>query len=120
MRRILIVDDEETNQRLFKAILETKGYETLQAYDGTNGIKIAKESQPDLILMDIQIPEIDGIAAFKILQSEPLTMNIPIIALTSYSMSGDREKFLSLGFRDYIAKPISIHEFLALLDSYYG
>lgn len=118
LRRILIVDDEETNQRLLKAILEAKGYETLQAYDGTEGIKLAMESQPDLILMDIQIPEIDGIEAFKILQSEPSTMNIPIIALTSYAMSGDREKFLSIGFRDYLAKPISINELLVLLDSY--
>ena len=96
MRRILIVDDEETNQRLFKAILEAKGYETLQAYDGAEGSKHCEEISPDLILMDIQIPEIDGIEAFKILQSDPLTMNIPIIALTSYAMGGDREKFLSL------------------------
>ena len=118
MRSILIVDDEETNQRLLKAILEAKGYETLQAYDGAEGLKFAKESQPDLILMDIQIPEIDGIKAFKLLQSEPSTMNIPIIALTSYAMNGDREKFLSIGFRDYLAKPISINELLVLLDSY--
>ena len=118
MRRILIVDDEETNQRLLKAILQAKGYETLQAYNGAEGIKTAMESQPDLILMDIQIPEIDGIEAFKILQTEQLTRNIPIIALTSYAMSGDREKFLSLGFRDYVAKPISINELLGLVDSY--
>ncbi len=118
MRRILIVDDEETNQRLLQAILEAKGYETLQAYDGAEGVKIAKESQPDLILMDIQVPEIDGIEAFKILQSELLTRNIPVIALTSYAMSGDREKFLSLGFKDYIAKPISIPEFVELVNSY--
>jgi len=75
------------------------------------------ESQPDLILMDIQIPEIDGIEAFKILHSEPSTMNIPIIALTSYAMSGDREKFLIDGFRDYLAKPVSINELLGLVDS---
>ena len=94
MRRILVVDDEETNQRLLKAILEAKGYETLQANDGVEGMQFAKESQPDLILMDIQIPEIDGIEAFKILKCEPSTMNIPVIALTSYAMSGEREKFL--------------------------
>jgi two-component system cell cycle response regulator DivK len=117
MRRILIIDDEGTNQRLFKAILEAKGYETYQAYNGAEGVKIARESMPDLILMDIQIPKIDGIAAFKILQSEPLTMNIPVIALTSYAMSGDKEKFLSLGFRAYLAKPISIPEFLQLVNS---
>jgi len=117
VRRILIVDDEETNQRLLKTILEAKGYETLQAYDGAEGMKIARESLPDLILMDIQIPQVDGITAFKILQSESSTMKIPIIALTSCAMGGDREKFLSLGFRDYIAKPISIHGLLALVDS---
>ena len=118
MRRILIVDDEETNQRLFKAILEERGYEILQAYNGNDGIEIAKESQPDLILMDIQIPEIDGIEAFKILKSTQLTVNIPVIALTSYAMNADREKFLLIGFRDYIAKPISINEFARLVDSY--
>ena len=118
MRRILIVDDEETNQRLLKAILEAKGYETLQAYNGAECIKIAREYQPDLIFMDIQIPEVDGIMASKILQSEPSTLNIPIIALTSYAMKGDREKFLSLGFRDYVAKPISINAFLALVVSH--
>jgi two-component system cell cycle response regulator DivK len=117
VRRILIVDDEDTNQRLLKAILKPKGYETLEAYDGAEGIKLARESQPDLILMDIQIPEIDGIEAFKILQAEPSTMNIPVIALTSYAMSGDREKFLSLGFRDYVAKAISRNELLVLVDS---
>ncbi len=117
MSIILIIDDEETNQRLLKAILEAKGYETLQAYDGAEGMKIARESLPDLILMDIQIPQVDGITAFKILQSESSTMKIPIIALTSCAMGGDREKFLSLGFRDYIAKPISIHGLLALVDS---
>lgn len=118
MRKILIVDDEETNQRLFKAILEAKGYETLQAYDGAEGIRIARGYQPDLILMDIQIPGIDGIEAFKILQSEPLTVNIPIIALTSYAMRGDRAKFLSIGFKDHIAKPISVPEFVELVSSH--
>ena len=118
MSRILIVDDEGSNQRLFKALLEAKGYETLQAYNGPEAEKIAKESAPDLILMDIQVPQIDGMAAFKILQSDPLTMNIPVIALTSYAMSGDREKFLSFGFREYIAKPISIREFMEVVNSY--
>jgi two-component system, cell cycle response regulator DivK len=118
VRRILIVDDEETNQRLLKAILEAKGYVTLQAFDGAEGVQFAKETKPDLILMDIQVPEINGIEAFKILQSDPLTMNIPVLALTSYAMRGDREKFLSIGFRDYIAKPVSINDFLELVEYY--
>lgn len=80
----------------------------MQAYDGAKCIEIAKEAQPDIILMDIQMPKIDGTEAFKILQAEPLTRNIPVIALTSYAMTDDREKFLSNGFSDYIAKPISI------------
>lgn len=118
MRRILIADDDETNQRLFKAILEANGYETLQAYDGAKCIEIAKEAQPDIILMDIQMPKIDGTEAFKILQTESLTRNIPVIALTSYAMTDDREKFLSNGFSDYIAKPISIDELLVLVNFY--
>ncbi len=118
MRRILIVDDEETNQRLFKAILRATGYETLRAYDGAECIKIAIEYLPDLIIMDIQIPQVDRITASKILQSEPSTMNIPIKALTSYAMKGDREKFLSIGFKDYIAKPISVPEFTELISSH--
>ncbi len=120
MKRILIVDDEETNQRLLKALLKAKGYETLEAYDGAEGVKIAREYRPDLILMDIQVPEVDGMEAFEILQSDPLTMNIPVIALTSYAMSGDREKFMSIGFRDYIAKPIAINDFLAVVDYHCG
>jgi len=112
VRRILIADDEETNQRLLKAILRATGYETLWAYDGAECIKIAMEYQPDLIIMDIQIPQVDRITASKILQSELSTMNIHIKALTSYAVRGDRKKFLSIGFRDYIAKPICIDKFL--------
>jgi two-component system, cell cycle response regulator DivK len=118
VRRILIVDDDETNQRLFKAILEANGYEILQAYDGANCIEIAKEAQPDIILMDIQMPKIDGAEAFKRLQAEPLTRDIPVIALTSYAMTDDREKFLLIGFRDYIAKPVPIDDLLCLVNSY--
>jgi CheY-like chemotaxis protein len=92
VRRILIADDE---------------------------VKIVKGYRPDLILMDVQVPEIDGIEAFEILQTDPMTMNIPVIALTSYAMRGDREKLLSIGVRDHIAKPISINDFLELVE-YYG
>lgn len=118
MKKILIIDDDEPNQRLFKAILSARGYRAIQAGNGADGIRSAKEDLPDLILMDIQMPEIDGIEAFGILQSDPSTKSIPVIALTSHAMRGDRERLLAVGFRDYIAKPIDVSKFVKLIDSH--
>ncbi len=115
--KILIVDDNEKNRKLVRFVLRNSGYETLEAEDGEQGIKLAKETVPDLILMDIQMPVIDGIEAFRILRSEPATKDIPVIALTSYAMSGDRDKLLRAGFKGYISKPINVNEFVSTIKS---
>ncbi len=120
MIKILVVDDDIINRRLFKSILDTEGYETLQAPDGGTALRLAKESKPDLIILDIQMPVMDGISAFALLQEEPSTRHIPVIALTSYAMEGDRKKLLSLGFTEHMAKPIELKKFTAVVKNLIG
>lgn len=115
--KILVIDDNERNRRLFKLIIGSTGHEIVTAENGEDGIRIAIEVKPDLILMDIHLPVIDGLTAFGILQSNEETKNIPVIAATSYAMKGDRERFLEQGFADYIAKPIDVDDFIKKLDS---
>jgi two-component system cell cycle response regulator DivK len=118
MSKILIVDDDAMNRRLYQIILEAEGHETHQAEDGKNGIRLAKELLPDLILLDIQMSGMDGIMAYSILQAEPLTKHIPIVALTAYAMEGDKDKLLSIGFKDYIAKPTGKKQFLDIVNKF--
>lgn len=118
--KILIVDDNEQNRKLFRFILQNSGYEIIESENGEDGLKLAKENHPGLILMDIQMPGIDGAEAFRILRSEPETKDIPVIALTSYAMRGDREKFLEQGFNGYISKPINVKEFMNAIKSVLG
>lgn len=106
--KILIVEDNEKNRTLVKDVLEYHGYEVIEAGNGKEGIKIAKENNPDLILMDIQMPVMSGYDAIKILKNNPETKDIKIIALTSLAMKGDKEKIMEEGFDDYMAKPIDI------------
>ena len=118
--KILIIDDNEQNRKLFGFILQNFGYEIIESENGEDGLKLAKENHPGLILMDIQMPVIDGAEAFRILRSEPETKDIPVIALTSYAMRGDREKFLEQGFNGYISKPINVKEFMNAIKSVLG
>lgn len=118
--KILIIDDNEQNRKLFGFILQNSGYEIIESENGEDGLKLAKENHPGLILMDIQMPVIDGTEAFRILRSEPETKDIPVIALTSYAMRGDREKFLEQGFNGYISKPINVKEFMNTVKSVLG
>jgi len=104
--KILIVEDNEKNLKLFKLIVASLGYEPLAAGNGEEGIKIAMKERPDLILMDIQMPIMDGLSAVEFLKSEESTKHIPVIALTSYAMKGDKERFLEYGFSDYLSKPV--------------
>lgn len=105
--KVLIVEDNEKNLKLFRLIINSLGYETLTARDGEEGVRAAKEAMPDLILMDIQMPVMDGVSAVDLLKADETTRGIPVIALTSYAMKGDRERFLEHGFADYLAKPVS-------------
>lgn len=115
---ILIVEDEPRNMKLVSDLLQVFGYVTVEATDGERGVKFARARKPDLILMDIQMPKMDGFEATRILKADATTKNIPIVALTSYAMKGDKERVLKMGFDEYIAKPIDIHELLKTVGKY--
>lgn len=115
---ILIVDDDQNNRKLLRVALEKSGYQTVEAENGEQAIRLANESAPALILMDIQMPVLDGISALMAIRSGKTTNDIPVIALTSYAMKGDREHFLSQGFDDYVSKPIDIKGFLETIRKF--
>jgi len=117
-RRVLYIEDNEQNYYLVNVLLKTKDYQVLWAQDGREGIEKALQSKPDLILLDIQLPVMDGYDVAKTLRSNPELNEIPIIAVTSYAMTGDREKALSAGCNGYIEKPIDPDTFLAQIDKY--
>ena len=108
--RILVIEDNPQNRVLVKDVLEFHGYEIIEAADGQTGIEMVKSHKPDLILMDIQIPVMDGITAGKIIRGDPDTKNIKMIAVTSFAMLGDKERIMEAGFDRYIAKPINTRE----------
>lgn len=105
MKRVLVVEDEKNNMRLIVKLLENRGYESIKAVTGEEGVKLAIEEEPDLILMDIKLPGIDGLEATKRIRASG-SSKVTIIAITSYAMAGDREKYLREGFTGYIEKPI--------------
>jgi len=117
-KTILIVEDEPRNMKLLHDLLQRFGYEIIEASDGEQGVKIAGEKIPDLILMDIMMPKMDGLEATRIIKADEKTKHIPIIALTSYAMKGDREKTIEAGCDGYIAKPIDIKEVLKAIEHY--
>ena len=109
---ILIIEDHEKNRKLVRDVLEVKGYNTLESETAEDGIKLAIEKSPDLILMDIQLPGIDGITALKRLKIDPKTQNIPVIAISASAMTYNRVTMLAEGFDGYQTKPISVKDFL--------
>lgn len=111
-KQILIVEDEERNLKLLRDILQLSGYVTVEANDGRKAVDLAKEKIPDLILMDIQMPVLDGLEATRILKADPATKQIPVIALTAFAMGGDRERFIQAGCDDYVSKPYNIQDLL--------
>lgn len=115
MKRILYVEDNFQNKRLVRKILTAKGFEILEAEDGVTGVEMALEEKPDLILMDISIPGIDGIEATRRIKANEEVNQIPIVALTANAMRGDRERFLAAGCDDYLPKPISTQELLRVI-----
>ncbi len=117
MARILIIEDSPTNMMLSIAILESAGHTLYQADRAKAGIEIAHRERPELILMDIQLPDMDGIEATRILKADPETCAIPVIALTAFAMKGDRERILQAGCDGYIEKPINYKEFLAEVEA---
>ena len=117
MSQILIVEDNEKNLKLVRDVLQVKGYATLEAGSAEDGIKLALAKQPDLILMDIQLPGMNGIDALKVLRADPATANIPVIAVTASVMQQDRQQITAAGFDAYVGKPINLKEFLDTVRS---
>jgi len=115
---VLVVEDNEKNMKLFRDVLEAQGYTPLEATSGEDAVALAAEREPALVLMDIQLPDIDGIEALRRLRRDERTARIPVLALTAQAMQGDREDFLSAGFDGYLSKPVNLPEFLATVRRY--
>ncbi len=119
-RKILVVEDNDMNRRLVRILLKANGYEVIEATTGDEAMEYLKDQTPDLILMDIQLPNTDGLALSREIKSNPLTKDVPIIAVTAYAMKGDRDKTLEAGCDDYISKPIDINEIRTKVKQYIG
>ncbi len=117
MPKILLVEDNEMNRDMLSRRLERKGHQVVLAFDGAAGVELALKEVPDLILMDMSLPVLDGWEATRQLKTSPLTRSIPIIALTAHAMSGDREKALEAGCDDYDTKPVDLPRLLDKIDS---
>lgn len=118
VKTVLIVEDNELNMKLFHDLLEAHGYATLQARTGPEALELVKNNQPDLILMDIQLPEISGLQVTQQIKQDDQLAGIPIIAVTAFAMKGDEERIRGGGCEDYIAKPISVSDFLEKVKRY--
>jgi two-component system cell cycle response regulator DivK len=116
--RVLIVEDNEKNMKLVRDILQAIGYSPLEASSGEEALGLAAEKAPALVLMDIQLPDLDGAAALQRLRSDGRTATIPVLALTAQAMQGDRERFLAAGFDGYLSKPIDVDELIETVRRY--
>lgn len=112
MKTVLIVEDNDLNMKLFHDLLEAHGYNTIQTKDGMEALGLAREHLPDLILMDIQLPEVSGLEVTKWIKEDETLKSIPVIAVTAFAMKGDEEKIREGGCEAYVAKPISVENFL--------
>ena len=119
-KRVLYIEDNFQNKRLVKKILAAKGYEVLEAEDGLQGIALAARERPDLILMDINIPGIDGMEATSRLKSSPDLSHIPVVALTANAMRGDREKIMAAGCDEYLQKPVNSAKLVETIKRFIG
>ncbi|MCM2358376.1 MAG: response regulator [Geobacteraceae bacterium] len=117
-KKILVVEDNDQNRTLISDVLEYYGYTVVEAMDGADGVAKAREQLPDLILLDIQMPVMNGFTALQALRDDPLMREIRVIALTSFAMKGDRERIMAAGFQGYIAKPIDTRELPKLVEQF--
>jgi two-component system cell cycle response regulator DivK len=115
---ILIVEDNEKNLKLVRDLLQVKGYRTLEAGAAEVGVELARHHIPQLILMDIQLPGMDGVTALGQLKADPVTAKIPVIALTAFAMQNERQRFRTAGFDGYLVKPINIRELLEVVGNF--
>ncbi|WP_150522793.1 response regulator [Roseibium sediminis] len=119
-KTVLIVEDNELNMKLFHDLLEAHGYSTLQTRTGIEALELARQHHPDLILMDIQLPEVSGLEVTKWIKEDDDLAKIPVIAVTAFAMKGDEERIRQGGCEAYISKPISVAKFLETVRSYIG
>ncbi|MHB8103286.1 MAG: response regulator [Methanosarcina sp.] len=120
MKKILIVEDNPMNMELILDLLEFYGYGVTKAEDGIKAIESLAEDKFDLILLDMQLPKMDGLEVLERIKNNPATADVPVIAVTAHAMKGSEEHFIEMGCVDYISKPIDIHKFRALIDMYLG
>lgn len=116
--RVLIVEDNELNMKLFHDLLEASGLEILQTRNGIDALRVAKDERPDLIVMDIQLPEMSGLEVTERIKSDPDLRPIPVIAVTAFAMKGDEERIRAAGCEAYLSKPISIDRFISTVKSF--
>jgi two-component system cell cycle response regulator DivK len=116
--RILVVEDNELNLKLVRDVLTYAGYDVVEARTGEQGVELATEHLPDLVLMDLQLPGIDGAEALRQMRSSPSTQTVPVVAVTAYAMKEDRERAISCGFDGYLEKPISVRELPAQVHQF--
>jgi two-component system cell cycle response regulator DivK len=116
--QILVAEDNEKNMKLFRDVFMATGYRTLEATTGGQAVELAAEHGPDLVLMDIRLPDIDGVEALGRLRADQRTASIPVLALTAQAMQGDRERFLAAGFDGYISKPVNIVELVGTVQKH--
>jgi two-component system cell cycle response regulator DivK len=119
-KKVLIVEDNELNMKLFHDLLDSQGYETLQTREGLQALALARQHRPDLILMDIQLPEISGLEVTKWLKDDEELSHIPVVAVTAFAMKGDEERIRQGGCEAYISKPISVMHFLDVVRKHLG
>jgi two-component system cell cycle response regulator DivK len=117
-KKVLIVEDNDLNMKLFNDLLEAHGYHTLQTKDGVEALRMARQHRPDLILMDIQLPEVSGLEVTRWLKEDEELRRIPVIAVTAFAMKGDEEKIRDGGCEAYIAKPISVASFMRTVERF--
>lgn len=120
MARILVVEDNPANMKLALLLLRNVGHEVLAAIDAESGLALARSERPDLILMDVQLPGMDGLAATALLKQDPATASIPVVAVTAMAMASDREKTRAAGCDGYISKPLRYRELYACIDTLLG
>ena len=116
--QVLVVEDNERNMKLFRDVLQASGYRTLEATTGERAVELVTEHRPDLVLMDIQLPDIDGVEALDRLRANERTASVPVLAVTAQAMEGDRERFLAAGFDGYLSKPVNIADLVSTVKRY--
>ncbi|MEN3354380.1 MAG: two-component system, cell cycle response regulator DivK [Betaproteobacteria bacterium] len=120
MPLILIVEDNEKNLKLLRDVLRFKGYETVEAMTGAEGVRLARECNPDLVLMDIQLPDIDGVTALAQIRANAATRDMPVIAVSASVMPDEQQRIAASGFNAYVTKPISVKSFVETVEKFAG